>query len=446
MQFSFGSGALYGIPASGADRTPVRFGALQGVNIDLSFTQAEIHDMGQFPTAIGRGIGGARCSAETATIDARLFNEVFFGVGLTAGTVQAADAEVHTIAGGQAVATHAGQFIDDLGVLSFGGTVLDRVAGTPVGYEYACDDAGTYTFAAGFDGLQVQISYTYRSGEGNSLDLDGIEMGTMAQFTAVLNEKFQGKEMTIILGLCLSSKLQLAPKFEEFAMQNFDFEAYADASGLVGSIHLEEGFDVSTYFWTPEDGSDGGVTMEEGSQVARWDVFGAATFIYLRSIEQITAPVYCEFEMTEAPEQMTFSFGVGAIPLRTFFEVTAPFDDHVDIFSGNGGCSLPAAGYVDGTAVVPSAAYTIGRGTRVGIAADPVTRGVWFRRNGAWVTGDPGQGAPPSATVPGAGPLYFVMSAYACNIIIGRYRFKAYPDRGSQRAPAPAGFGPFYGS
>ncbi len=49
MLSSFGSGRLYATRTDIANSTPLEFGVLQGVDIDLSFTTKAIMGQNQFP-------------------------------------------------------------------------------------------------------------------------------------------------------------------------------------------------------------------------------------------------------------------------------------------------------------------------------------------------------------------------------------------------------------
>ncbi len=51
---AFGSGVLIATP-SGANATPVQFGTLQDVSIDISFSSKQLFGQYQFPIALARG-------------------------------------------------------------------------------------------------------------------------------------------------------------------------------------------------------------------------------------------------------------------------------------------------------------------------------------------------------------------------------------------------------
>ena len=77
--FAFGSGVLLGTRTDVANATPVNFGLVQEVQLDLQFTAKELYGQYQFPVAIARGQGKATGKAKMAQISGLAFNNLFFG-------------------------------------------------------------------------------------------------------------------------------------------------------------------------------------------------------------------------------------------------------------------------------------------------------------------------------------------------------------------------------
>ncbi len=69
---AFGSGVLIATP-SGANATPVQFGALQDVSLDFSFASKQLFGQYQFPIAFARGEGKISGKAKFANIDGPLY-------------------------------------------------------------------------------------------------------------------------------------------------------------------------------------------------------------------------------------------------------------------------------------------------------------------------------------------------------------------------------------
>src|SRR5690242_4563626 len=93
---SFGSGILYATP-SGATPTPVQFGALQDVTVDLSRTTKTLFGQYQQPLAIGGGELKASGKAKMGYINGAIYANLFYGVTPSTGTVLLASNEAGTI-------------------------------------------------------------------------------------------------------------------------------------------------------------------------------------------------------------------------------------------------------------------------------------------------------------------------------------------------------------
>lgn len=243
-QYEFGSGTLYGRSLTNTPATPVEFGALQGVTIDTSFTVKELYGRFQFPIAIGRGTGKMTGKADFAQFNAQTFNDLFFGLTNPAtGSVRTAVEETHTIDANIVTATNNATYTRDLGVFrSSDGSIYTRVSAGPVGLEYTCNETtGVYTFNNTQNAVAVKVSYNYTdASNGKLITLTNQLLGNAPQFIAVFTQTFNGKSLTWVLNACMSSKLGLTTKLEDFVIPSFDFQAFADASNEIGSISLEE--------------------------------------------------------------------------------------------------------------------------------------------------------------------------------------------------------------
>jgi hypothetical protein len=65
-------------------------------------------------------------------------------------------------------------------------------------------------------------------------------MGYAPTFQADLTLPFQGKNLVVRLNNCISSKFSFATKLDDFIVPEFDFEAFADASGNIMTYSLTE--------------------------------------------------------------------------------------------------------------------------------------------------------------------------------------------------------------
>ena len=252
MQHAFGSGLLYGIPltdSSGAaisNPTPVRFGTLQEVSIDISFDVKQLYGQNQFPVAVGRGKGKLSGKAKFAQLNGTLINSLFFGQTLSSGILAA----VNDTTGATIPATpyqitptvpSSGTWALDLGVINSSGLPMTRVASAPATGQYSVS-AGVYTFAAADTGQTVFINYRYTatSTSAKKMTITNQPLGYIPSFQVEFNANFQGKQFLISLPNAISNKLAFATKTDDFMVPEFDFEGFADASGNVMTIASTE--------------------------------------------------------------------------------------------------------------------------------------------------------------------------------------------------------------
>jgi len=76
-------------------------------------------------------------------------------------------------------------------------------------------------------------------GNTTTITINNQVLGTTPFFSVTLTQTFRGKSMTLVLNMCTSNKLTLATKLEDFNIPEFDFEAMADDSGVVGTLTIQ---------------------------------------------------------------------------------------------------------------------------------------------------------------------------------------------------------------
>lgn len=247
---NFGSGKLIAVPTNLADGTaianptPVILGTMQDVSLDLSTEIKTLYGSKRYPIAVGQGKGKTEIKAKYAEIDGAIMGSLFFGKASTAGIKAAVFDFAATIPATPFQVTVAppssGTFVADLGVMfSASGVQLTRVASAPATGQYSVSALGVYTFAAADVALGVKISYEYSAAAGGQIyTMTNETMGYTPSFTLLLQNGYDGKTMVCKLNRCVSGKLSVPLKSDDFAIYDFEAEAFAAANGELGYICL----------------------------------------------------------------------------------------------------------------------------------------------------------------------------------------------------------------
>jgi hypothetical protein len=244
--FQFGSGTLWGYPVGGnlaANPTPIKFGTLQEINLEIAGTVKELYGQNQFADAVARGQCKIAGKAKFAQIIGKHVNDLFFGQAMNSGQKLTALDEAQSIPASSpytVTVTNSPQFVDDWGVrYSATGLPLTRVTSAPVQGQYTVS-AGVYTFAAADASAAVLISYRYTTSAGVQLNIRQQLMGFAPAFQVLLNEQYAGKQANLLLYSCVAEKLTWAIKNEDFLVPEFDFQAFSNAAGQVLDLYLAE--------------------------------------------------------------------------------------------------------------------------------------------------------------------------------------------------------------
>lgn len=250
---NFGSGKLIAVPTNLADGsaianpTPVILGTMQDVSLDLSTEIKTLYGSKRYPIAVGQGKGKTEIKAKYAEIDGGILGSLFFGKTSTAGIKAAVFDSAATIPATPGPYTltiappSSGTFVADLGVMfSDTGVQLTRVASAPATGEYSVNTGtGVYTFAAADQGKAVKVSYEYSAASGGKVwTMTNETMGYTPSFTLLLQNGYDGKNLVCKLNRCVSGKLSLPFKSDDFAVYDFEAEAFANAAGELGYICL----------------------------------------------------------------------------------------------------------------------------------------------------------------------------------------------------------------
>jgi hypothetical protein len=249
--YEFGSGSLWAVPtitlagAAVTYPTPVPFGGLQDVSIDMSFTMKELFGQYVFPIAVARGTAKLTAKAKAAKITASLFNQVFGEAVTTPAENKVSFQEVQVVPAVSPFTvpvTNQATWTTDLGVI-YASTMLPLTrAATATGIGVYSVTAGTYTFASADAAANIKISYIYTTtvAPGQKFTINNQLLGLSPFFSMTLSQAFQGKNLTMTFNRCVASKLSLGTKLEDFNIPELDISMMADDSNVVGSISVYE--------------------------------------------------------------------------------------------------------------------------------------------------------------------------------------------------------------
>jgi hypothetical protein len=240
-QYVFGTGQLFALPVGGG--APLRFGALQDVSVDFNGDIKRLHGQYQYALDTARGKTNIDWKAASGNIDVEAFNQLFFGEEVDAGNeltqVINEAGSVPAMSTYTITAAHGADFVMDLGVYyAATGLPLTQVAsGSEAVGKYSVSAAGVYTFAAADASAAVLLNYLWEnSAAGGSLELSNQLMGTTPKFQLVLSQTYDSKVFTLLLYSCVSEKLSLPLKQDDYLIAEMNGSAMADAANRVARI------------------------------------------------------------------------------------------------------------------------------------------------------------------------------------------------------------------
>lgn len=254
MQLAFGSGSLWGnrTDTTGSGIGPVEFAILQGASVDWTFETRPLRGQYQYPVDHARGAGTITVRATFARIFGAIYGDLFFGISATtAGTIVSYN-ETGTVPASityTITVTQAATYAGDLGVYYAAGANAGRrfksVTTPAAAGEYTVNTStGVYTFASADASAAVLISYYYTRSTGSRIAITNKLSGETPTFKAILTnaKTTQGTAHSadLVLNACTSNRLSLPFKMDDYMIEEFEFSAFADAAGNVGTLSVNE--------------------------------------------------------------------------------------------------------------------------------------------------------------------------------------------------------------
>jgi hypothetical protein len=254
MQLAFGAGVLWGnrTDTTGSGIGPDQFAILQDVEIDWDWQTKELWGQYQFPLDIARGQGKITGKAKFARIFGAIYGDLFFGQTPATGQLTVSENEAQIVPATTpytVTVAQAANFVDDLGVWyasgSSAGDRFARVTTPSAAGQYAVNLAtGIYTPSSADATAALLVSYLYNSTAGRKLVLTNQLMGCTPTFKATFytTKTTQGVPagLALVLNACTATKLSLPTKIDDYEIQEFDFSAFADATGTIGTLSVNE--------------------------------------------------------------------------------------------------------------------------------------------------------------------------------------------------------------
>lgn len=239
---SFGSGILIGKTSTGS---PVPFGALQDVQLEIAGKNEELFGHYQMPEQVARAQTKLTAKAKMGYISGPVYSSLFFGTTASAGTVKLAYREAGSVPAATTytvTVANAANFVGDWGVsYAATGVPLQLVATTPTQGQYSVNTTtGVYTFAAADANAAVLISYTYGdTTTGSTIVVPNQLQGVQPVFSVILQRSYNGTGERFVLNNCISSKLSVPTQMAKFAISEMDLDAFAPNGSSPFSIYTD---------------------------------------------------------------------------------------------------------------------------------------------------------------------------------------------------------------
>lgn len=261
MLFVFGPGNLIVTPLTDAfgnaiaNPTPRQMGAFQDATFDASAENKMLYGPNQYPIAVGRGKAKVGLKVKAAQISADQWSNLFVGQplnqssGVTSAYIDTQGTVIPTTPFQITPVTTYAAFLTagttpvfgyDLGVIDGNGNVFTRVASAPTTFQYSLA-GGVYTFATADAGKLVFISFAYTAtliaGKRNLVvNVNNIPMGQAPFLQLDLFASYGGNGLLVTLFQAIASKFSFATKLDDFAIPDWEFDGFANASNVAYRI------------------------------------------------------------------------------------------------------------------------------------------------------------------------------------------------------------------
>lgn len=243
-KYNFGVGDIFGLPADGS--TPLRFGSVQGISVDIDGDTKELRGRGQFADDFARGAMKVSGKIAFGEINPDIYNVLYLGQTAATGQLKRTIDEAAAVPASPGPYTinaanrgSAGvNFRYDLGVRSATtGLPYQLVTASPTKGQYMVSALGVYTFAAGAADKAVLISYIYAdSATGKTVTINQKNMGSKPVFQLIAANDYDSGSLILVLHKVMASKLSFPFKNDDYTINDMDFQAQVNAAGVLGLL------------------------------------------------------------------------------------------------------------------------------------------------------------------------------------------------------------------
>lgn len=244
---TFGAGRFFAIN-NVTNPTPARFLVPQDMSATFKRSTKTLFGENMFAEDLASGEMNVTGKVTMGTTNARIFSDLVFGAGNSAGQVNEIDNELGTIATHIITVVESATWTVDLGVVNTAtGGRYKRVAAASeaAGVSYSVA-AGVYTFATGETGVTFKISYLYGiTSTGETVTMTNQPMGRIGGFTAIYvfpwtNPSNVVEQDVLTLNSCVASDSEIATKMGDYAKPTFGLEAAVDTNEVLGTFTFAE--------------------------------------------------------------------------------------------------------------------------------------------------------------------------------------------------------------
>lgn len=251
-QYTFGAGNLYAKRTDVTGQQVSFFATVQDWSVDLDQKLVSLIGQNKFPVDIAPSEASIKGKIKQARVQSFMINNTLLGQTVTSasGFDVAVNENHSSLTTTTFAVTNGATFLEDLGIIYHGTGIafLPTTATPSAGYYIpgTAGNSGVYTIAVADETVAggIDVSYTYSVTTMFQTSIAQTLMGTGPQFELIGKVPYtvQGVAKTFNMkwNAARATKITFAFKNVAYMIPEFDYEAFADASGNVGTFSITE--------------------------------------------------------------------------------------------------------------------------------------------------------------------------------------------------------------